>query len=304
MSTLAVRGDWRTIVLAVVIHAGWLAVLFTHGALPWWATVALLAVFGAWHLSLVHELVHGHPFRRRGANELLGALPLTLWVPYKSFEYYHLAHHDTTLTHPVDDPESYYALPERWAAMGPVRRAIHWANRTAAFRLTVWAVVSTIQFALADAWRAVRGVPGFRRAWLAHLAGIAVVIHVVVRMAGVPVWQYLLGGVFVARAINMVRSFAEHVSLADGSTRTAQIRAGRVMSLLMLHNNLHVAHHDAPGTPWYAVPAHAARIGADEIAARGGGLYRGGYAEVFRRFLLRPFDQPVYAAGTPITPRS
>jgi fatty acid desaturase len=188
--------------------------------------------------------------------------------------------------------------------MGPVRRAIHWANRTAAFRLTVWAVVSTIQFALADAWRAVRGVPGFRRAWLAHLAGIAVVLHVVVRMAGVPVWQYLLGGVFVARAINMVRSFAEHVSLADGSTRTAQIRAGRVMSLLMLHNNLHVAHHDAPGTPWYAVPAHAARIGADEIAARGGGLYRGGYAEVLRRFLLRPFDQPVYAAGTPITPRS
>ena len=103
MSTLAVRGDWRTIVLAVVIHAGWLAVLFTHGALPWWATVALLAVFGAWHLSLVHELVHGHPFRRRGTNELLGALPLTLWVPYKSFEYYHLAHHDTTLTHPVDE---------------------------------------------------------------------------------------------------------------------------------------------------------------------------------------------------------
>lgn len=300
---LASPGDWRTILVAVAIHAGWLATIFSHAALPWWATVALLAVVGAWHLSLVHELVHGHPFRRRGLNELLGGLPITLWVPYRSFRHYHLAHHDTVLTHPTEDPESYYALPERWATTGRVRRAIHWANRTAAFRLTVWAVVSTIAFTAADAWRAVRGRAGFRAAWLLHLAGAAVVLHVVVRMAGIPIWEYVVGGVFVSRSINMVRSFAEHLSLADGAARTAQIRAGRAMSLLMLHNNLHVAHHDAPWTPWYEVPAHSARIGADEIAARGGGLYRGGYAEVFRRFTFRPFDQPVYGAGTPVTAR-
>jgi fatty acid desaturase len=298
---LAVPGDWRTVLLAVVIHGGWLAVVLGHGALPWWATVALLGWFGAWHLSLVHELVHGHPFRSRALNELLGGLPLTLWVPYRSFRHFHLAHHDTVLTHPTADPESYYALPERWAQMDGVRRAIHRANRTAAFRLTVWAVVSTVAFTVADVWRAVRGRPGFRAAWLAHLVGVAVVLHVVVRVGGMPVWEYLLGGVLLARSLNMVRSFAEHLSLADPNARTAQIRAGRAMSLLMLHNNLHVAHHDAPGLAWYEVPAHSRRIGADEIAARGGGLYRGGYTEVFRRFGFRPFDQPVYGAGSPVT---
>jgi len=107
-------GDWRTLVIAVLVYGGWLATVFLHKQMPWWATFALLTWFGAWHLSLQHELVHGHPFRNSKLNAALASLSLTMWVPFLSFKRDHISHHNTTLTHPKLDTESYYSMPERW----------------------------------------------------------------------------------------------------------------------------------------------------------------------------------------------
>jgi fatty acid desaturase len=71
------------------------------------------------------------------------------------------------------------------------------------------------------------------------------------------------------------------------------IMAGPFFSLLMLNNNLHVAHHDEPWVPWYRVNALARRVNAVERAREAGLLYEGGYAEVFRRFSFTPVDSPV-----------
>jgi fatty acid desaturase len=72
------------------------------------------------------------------------------------------------------------------------------------------------------------------------------------------------------------------------------IDAGRIMSLLMLNNNLHIAHHDEPSTPWYQVPETATRLNAYDRAEKIDALYRGGYGEIIRRFTFRPYDQPVF----------
>jgi fatty acid desaturase len=263
--------------------------------MPWWATFALLTWFGAWHLSLQHELVHGHPFRNSKLNAALASLSLTMWVPFLSFKRDHISHHNTTLTHPELDTESYYSMPERWQHSGRFLRSIYWANRTIAFRLTIWSVFSTVQYFFADAWRAIRNVNNARSAWALHIPALIAVTYIVNNLAGMSMIEYLIGGVFASHSLNMMRSFAEHKTLGDESTRTAMIDAGRVMSLLMLNNNLHIAHHDEPSAPWYQVPEVAERLNAFERAQKIDALYKGGYGELLRRFTFKPYDQPVYS---------
>ncbi len=64
------------------------------------------------------------------------------------------------------------------------------------------------------------------------------------------------------------------------------------MALLYLNNNLHHTHHERPGVAWYELPAVHRQMGSDAIAAVGAGLYRGGYTEVARRNMFRPFERP------------
>jgi fatty acid desaturase len=108
-------------------------------------------------------------------------------------------------------------------------------------------------------------------------------------------FEYLIGGVFGSHSLNMMRSFAEHKTLGNETTRTAMIDAGWLMSILMLNNNLHIAHHDEPSTPWYLVPETAERTKAYERAEKIDSLYKGGYGEIIRRFTFKPYDQPVYS---------
>lgn len=103
------RSELPTWLLMFTIYAGWFATLAfwqTLGLLP--ATLLLIG-FTAWYMSLQHELIHGHPTRFAWLNQLFGTLPLAVWYPYGLYRDSHLAHHrHHSLTHPVDDPESYY----------------------------------------------------------------------------------------------------------------------------------------------------------------------------------------------------
>jgi fatty acid desaturase len=120
------------------------------------------------------------------------------------------------------------------------------------------------------------------------------IVYIVNNLAGMSMVEYVIGGVFASHSLNMMRSFAEHKTLDDETTRTAMIDAGRIMSLLMLNNNLHIAHHDEPSAPWYEVPEVAKRTRAYERAQKINSLYEGGYGEIIRRFTFKPYDQPVY----------
>lgn len=293
VSLLKSSGEWRTIGVIAAVHAGTILVVLNHNALTPWAAVPLLGVLGAWHLSMQHETIHGHPFRRQWMNDAISSIPVTLWIPYLSFKKDHREHHVSDLTHPGLDNESYYISPEAWAQAGTIRRAMYWANRTLLFRMFVWVIVSTATYL----WSKVRLMARVERytwnALLLHVVGLVAVVYFVRSVAEMPLWQFALGTTYFGRILNAVRPFPEHRYQNGVETRTAMIMAGPAMSLLMLNNNLHVAHHAEPEVAWYEVPKLSVRVNAVERAREAGLLYEGGYAEVFRRFAFKPMGSPL-----------
>jgi fatty acid desaturase len=293
--------EWPTMALAAVIYAGWLALTWWHAALPLWLVVPLGAWTVCWQSSLQHEVLHGHPTRWRRVNTIIGFPPLALWLPYERYRATHLEHHnDERLTDPLDDPESRYWRPEDWERLGPAGRALVRAQSTLAGRLVIgpfWAMGS---FLLAEA----RGIAGgdrrLVRVWLVHLMGVAGVMAWVAACGMSPL-LYVFGFAIPGTALMLVRSFAEHKADIHIARRTAIVESFGPLALLYLYNNLHAAHHERPWVPWYELPRFYRLSRARLLDANGGLLYRG-YGEIFRRFLLRPYQHPVHPLGR--VPRS
>jgi fatty acid desaturase len=285
-------GEWRTLLVVLSVYGLTVLTIVRYEVLTPWLAIPMLAVLGAWHLSMQHEVLHGHPFKNQFLNDFIGGIPVTLWIPYLAFKKDHHEHHLSDLTNPALDNESYYVSQEQWNKAGKFRRAAWTANRTILFRMFVWTIVSTITYVLSVLKRAVRNEKSDRLAVVLHVVGVAFVVYLV-SLSSMPLWQFALGTVYGGRILNAIRPFPEHKYQSGVETRTAMIMAGPFMSLLMLNNNLHVAHHDEPGVPWYGYHKLMNRVNAVERARDAGLLYEGGYAEVFRKFSFKPVDSPV-----------
>lgn len=270
----------------------WLAGLALYAPLGALACVPL-AIAVAFHSSLQHEALHGHPTRSAALNEALVWLPLGLFIPYRRYRQLHLVHHnDERLTDPYDDPESYYVAEGDYAAMGRVRRALLAINATFAGRMPIGPPLSLFGFWRAE-WQAVRaGDRLVRAAWLHHFAGL-VPVAAAVTAAGVPLSLYVLLVAWPGMSLIMVRSFIEHRADEDPKRRSAIVEAGAFWRLLFLNNTLHRVHHERPGVPWYELPAiwRAERV---RILAENGGYLVRGYGEVVRRWLLRRREPVVH----------
>ena len=286
------RAEWRTLLVVFAVYGLTVLTVVRYEVLTPWLAIPMLAVLGAWHLSMQHEVLHGHPFKNQFINDAIGGIPVTLWIPYLAFKKDHHEHHLSDLTNPALDNESYYVSQEQWDKAGRIRRAAWTANRTILFRMFVWTIVSTITYVLSVLKRAVRNEKSDRLAVALHIIGVAFVVYLV-SLSSMPLWQFALGTLYGGRILNAIRPFPEHKYRSGVETRTAMIMAGRFMSLLMLNNNLHVAHHDEPGVPWYRYDKLMQRVNAVERARAAGVLYEGGYAEVFRKFSFKPVDSPV-----------
>ena len=291
------RIEAPTLLVAAAIYASFGAVTWFHDILPWWVLLPLGAYLVAWHGSLQHEVVHGHPTPSALANELLVLPSLWLWMPFRLYRETHLAHHnDAQLTDPVADPESYYVDAAAWAEAGPVKRALLGANNTLAGRLLLGPLLCLWNFYRSEARRALAGDRSHLTAWAIHAVGAALVLTWVVAVCGLPLWQYLLLFVYPGIALTLVRSFLEHQARPEVTERSAIVEAGPVMSLLFLNNNLHLVHHDKPGLPWYRLPAFYRQRRALFLASNGGYYFKG-YGEVFRRYFLRAKEQPLHPAA-------
>lgn len=294
MSSRPRTAEWPTLVVAAGVYGGWAAVTLAHAALPGWATVALLAWLCAWHGSLRHEAIHGHPFADRRRGDALAWAPLLLWLPYADYRSIHLRHHASpALTDPLDDPESFYVAERHWAAAGPVRRGLLTANRTLLGRLAIGPALVLAAYLRTAAVAVWRGEGRARRTWAGHLAGVALVVAWVVGFCRLPLGLYLLGAVYGATSLTLLRSFAEHRFVPGDASRSAVVEAGPLLALLFLNNNLHEAHHARPGLAWYRLPALARARSSAARAAAGAGAWAG-YAPLARRHLLRPLDGPVH----------
>ncbi len=295
-NTLARRVEWPTVAVAAGVYGAWAGLLV---AAPWiGATAAALLMIPVLvlHSSLQHEILHGHPFRDRRLNELLGTPGLGLYLPYDRFAGTHLAHHDTPdLTDPLADPESYYVRPEDWQRFGPVRRGILQANRSLAGRMLIAPLFFTLGLIRNDLRAIARGDRTILRAWLLHLATVPIVLVLVVQLGGIPLWLYALAG-YAALSVLSIRTFLEHRAVGPFLERSVIIERGGVLGFLFLNNHLHALHHAQPDVPWYRLPALYRRE-RDRILRRNGGYTYPHYGAVIRQYLLAPKEPAVHPAA-------
>jgi fatty acid desaturase len=150
-------------------------------------------------------------------------------------------------------------------------------------------VIEPVRLWAAEAPPAVRGDLRRLRILSLHLlmaAGVWAWLHFACHMS---LWLYVAAFVYPGTALTLVRSFAEHRAHPEPARRTAMVERAPILGLLFFNNNLHLAHHLQPDAPWYELPA-LHRRDRDRLVAMSGGLVYAGYAEVFRRYLLRPND--------------
>jgi fatty acid desaturase len=286
-----------TWILAVTIYGGWLALTFWWHVLPVWVAVPLGAWLCAWHMSLQHELIHGHPTRSALVNGALAWPPLNLWLPFTLYREQHLRHHrDQHLTDPLEDPESTYMSPEAWAASSPMRRWLQCACNSFAGRLLLGPAFTVAGFWVRQArllpTRAPWGV------WLSHFASVCLVLGWVCGVCHIGLWAYAAGFVYPGTALSLIRSLAEHRAAHRPEDRTAVVENAGPLGLLFLNNNLHVMHHERPWVPWYALPAEWRRSRNSLLDGRHGPVYRG-YREVAARYAWRPQHPGPHPTGRP-----
>ncbi|WP_375596152.1 fatty acid desaturase [Algihabitans albus] len=289
--------EWPTLAVAAAIYGGFGLVTWYHAALPWWGELLLGSYLIAWHASLQHEAVHGHPTNRGWLNRLIVLPNLWLWLPYEIYRDTHLRHHrDHWLTDPVEDPESYYIAPARWTLLGGVQRALLRARNTLIGRLLLNPFFCVIGFYRREAQRLLQGEPRRLRIWALHGFAVALVLGWVIAVAGLPLWQFLLLYVYPGIALAHLRSFLEHRAHPEVGGRTAIVETGPLLSLLFLNNNLHAVHHAQPRLPWYRLPAVWRRDRAAILAANHG-YHLPSYGEILRRWAFTPKESPVHPLG-------
>ncbi len=282
------RLELPTWLLIAAIYPAWLALTALAAHWPAWLLPLLLGPLLCLHGSLQHEASHGHPTRSARLNALLAGVPLSLWLPFARYRDSHLAHHEAALTDPREDSESWYLSAAEYAACGTVTRAILRCNNSLLGRWLLGPWIALWRFARGE-WRLLRaGDRNLRRVWLWHLAACAPLL-LWLQWVGLPLWQYLLLGVWPGLSLTLTRSFHEHRADADPARRTAVVEAGPLFRLLFLNNNYHVMHHRHPELAWYQLPAcyrsYRPALQSGEL-----GYLPGGYAAIARRYLLRTVD--------------
>lgn len=86
--------EWSTLLLILLCYAAWFACGLAWTSGWWWAGLAAMPFVTAFHSSLQHETIHGHPTRFALLNEVLASLPLGVVYPYRRYKVLHLKHHN------------------------------------------------------------------------------------------------------------------------------------------------------------------------------------------------------------------
>ena len=279
------RIEWPTIALIFLMYATLILLVWFHASLPWWVILPIGAYAACLQSSLQHEVLHGHPTRSRVVNELLVFVSPHLWLPYGRYRDLHIKHHnDQHLTCPVEDPESFYLLPEKWNAMPGFKRAVFTFNNTLFGRMLIGPAVGIVQFWSDEIMQMVKGRRDTIKCWIGFVVSSIIVLGFVA-WAGMPIWQYILLIAYPAISLALVRSFCEHQAAENIGERTIIVEASLFWSLLYLNNNLHIAHHARPSLPWYKLSDYYAKE-RDNLLAKNNHYLMRGYSEIFKRYFF------------------
>jgi fatty acid desaturase len=288
------RIEWPTVALVAVIYAMWFSATLFWDRLPLWALTLVGAWTTAWHMSLQHEIIHGHPTRKRWINNLIGQWPLALWLPFEHYRRSHLAHHrDERLTDPLDDPESYYWRQEDWDGLGSLGRGMVRLQSCLLGRMLIGPLWAAGRLWKGEIGAIARGDRGAIRHDAVHFLLAAAVLVWAIGVCRMPPLIYLVCFAYAGTSLALVRSFAEHRADSLVERRTAIVERSWILGLLFLFNNLHVAHHMRHAMPWYVLPRWY-RLNRAALTEHNGGLVYDTYFDVLRRYFLRPHDQSLH----------
>jgi len=245
----------------------------------------------AFHSSLQHETIHGHPTAWGWLNELLVSLPLSVAFPYRRYRDLHLQHHrDEHLTDPFEDPESYFWPPGQVKKMNAFQKRAFEINNMFLGRLAIGPILTVIGFGRTELQRLKKGEAGVRFAWCLHLIELLALVLLLQSM-GLPLWIYGVFVVYPALSLTAMRAYAEHQAAENVGARSAVVETHPFWALLYLNNNLHIVHHASPATPWYDVPKLYTERRQQYLAANENTLFLG-YRDIMRRFAFT-VKQPV-----------
>jgi len=284
------RVEWKTVGLICLDYGVWaLSGLWLWNVAPALALV-VMAFAAALHSSLVHECVHGHPTRKRWLNELLVAANLSLIWPYRRFRTLHLRHHhDTQLTDPFEDPESYYKARWQFDEMPGWLQAILRINNTMIGRVILGPVLGTWGLVSGDLQQILAGNRKLLMDWALHAAATVPVVLAVTQVFGIPLWAYVIFVVWTSLGLVSVRTFAEHRWFDTVEGRTIIVEH-TPLGFLFLNNNLHIVHHAYPAAPWYDLPAMFKSSRQDWVRRNQGYVFRN-YSQLFSAYAIRPKEE-------------
>jgi fatty acid desaturase len=286
--------QWRTWLLVPTVYAAWLLAVAASRALGPVAGSIPIILATCWFTSLQHELIHGHPSKRRRVNRLMGLAPLAVCYPYDLYLHSHLAHHrDEALTEPGIDPESNYIDEEAWRRLGAVFRPLWIAQRTVLGRFLLGPAMVIVPTWLDIVRRPLRGDFSQARSWAVHMMLVCAMLLALDRYAGIGPLRYLLTVCYPALGLAMFRSFYEHRPAPEAPHRVVINEAGLFWRILYLNNNYHAVHHERPGLPWYLLRRFYLQ-NRSEVLRRNGGFVIAGYLSLVRRHALTTVDSPIH----------
>ena len=281
--------EWPTLVLIAACYVVWALATTALAEMSVIAAIGTTALAIAFHGSLTHEIIHGHPFRNKTLNHALVFPTLTLVIPLARFRDTHMAHHmDAELTDPYDDPESNYFDPKVWKRLPRVAQRALNANNTLAGRLILGPLISQIAFLTTDYRAARAGDARVISGWLWHIPQAGIVSWWLLSVGSMPLWAYglaIYGGISILK----IRTFLEHQAHERASGRTVIIEDRGPLAFMFLNNNFHVVHHMHPDLPWYSLPKRYFENSERYLARNGGYVYRS-YRAIFQQYFLRRKD--------------
>ncbi len=278
-----------TLGLILANYVSWfLLVIYGHyfNFLVW---ILLMGVVTTLNLSIMHEVVHGHPTRNKLLNRLLLIVPIGWIFPFERFRDTHIEHHETgNLTDPFDDPESWYLAQDSWAASNGIKKTLLTFNNTLFGRMLIGPIISLGRFYWSELLVMVTN--GKIRSyligvWAFHITSILLLMYVIKSLSGVPAWQFAVA-VYLGISLLLIRTFLEHQAAEDQSERTVVIEQCCPIAFLFLFNNLHIVHHAQPGVPWYRLPAFYKHNKNNFLTGDNHYMYSS-YAEIFRKYFFR-----------------
>ena len=292
------RQEIRTLGLILLCYGVWGILLFVPTVIPNWLIASLLVPVIAFHSSLQHECIHGHPFSDSRLNDLLIYFPVGIFLPYPRFKENHLTHHQRArITDPIEDPESWYVSAFKWEQLGSITRILLRINNTLIGRSLIGPALSIFALLTADARKIFNGDRRVLLIWAIHFLLCLTLLGALSFYGSLPILAYLISA-YIGMSLLMIRTFLEHQAHPDRRARSVLINDQGVLRYLFLNNNLHAVHHAFPSVAWYRLPG-LFRLNESRFLEMNQGYFYKSYLDVIRKYAFS-CKEPV---AFPLDPR-